>query len=80
MYRQLALHLCDWDLSESALVDRLNRMAADGEPERAAAMALFNNKLSLTINILSGSHATGKTSAGVNTGEYILSSYNNTKA
>lgn len=36
------------------LVERLQKMASNGEPERAAAMALFHNKLKLTINILSG--------------------------
>lgn len=52
--RNLAMHLCDWDLSEQSLFERLNKLSADGEPERAAAMALFSNKMSWTIDILSG--------------------------
>lgn len=56
-YRSLALYLCDWDLNEMQLVERLQKMASNGEPERAAAMALFHNKLNLTINILSGANS-----------------------
>lgn len=52
--RKLALYLCDWDLTDTALTERLQKLVGDGEPERAAAMALFHNKLKLTIDILSG--------------------------
>ena len=51
------MYLCDWDLNETELVKRLQTIASDGEPERAAAMALFHNKLKLTINILSGTNS-----------------------
>lgn len=54
MFRKLSLHLCEWDLGEDALRERLDRLVINGEPERAAAMALFNNRLSWTIEILSG--------------------------
>ena len=53
IYRTSALKLCDWDISETNLKDRLYKLAVEGEPERAAAMALFNNKLHLTIDLLS---------------------------
>ena len=56
-YRTLALNLCDWGLNEEQLVKRLQAIASNGELERAAAMALFHNKLKLTINILSGANS-----------------------
>ena len=76
--RQLALHLCDWDVTEAALALRLSKLSSDGEPERAAAMALFNNKLSWTIDILSGAQNFVKKTAngtGVNTGKKIYDSF-----
>lgn len=61
LFRKLALYLCEWDLTENALKERLDRLVVNGEPERAAAMALFNNKLNWTISILSGLQNSPKT-------------------
>lgn len=55
--RKLALILCSWDLTSNDMELKLKKLCQDGEPERAAAMALFHNKLSFAINILSDSTA-----------------------
>jgi len=52
--RRVALQLCDWDLNDQVLGDRLSKLCNDGEIERAAAMALFNKKINWAIDILSG--------------------------
>ncbi|XP_065666552.1 GATOR2 complex protein MIOS-B isoform X2 [Hydra vulgaris] len=51
--RTSALKLCDWDVGEAQIKDKLYKLTIDGEPERAAAMALFNNRLHLAIELLS---------------------------
>jgi len=65
-YRKLALFLCDWDITEENLRERLHRLVTNNQTERAAAMALFHNKLDLTIEIL------GNPSANQKKGSQIL--------
>ena len=72
-FRKLAIFLCDWDLSEQALFERLSKLSADGERERAAAIALFANKLNWTIDILSGTNSDSKNSAKSQLGKLVLS-------
>nr|XP_058964529.1 GATOR complex protein MIOS-like [Pocillopora verrucosa] len=53
--RKLALSLCGWDFKSSGntLADFLNKLQSSGQYERAAAVALFNNKIRDAIEILS---------------------------
>jgi len=52
--RKLALQLCRWDFTGNSLNEHISRLEQNGEYERAAATALFNNQMRLAINILSG--------------------------
>ena len=53
LFRKLALSLCEWDVTDEGLKERLDRLVQNNEVERAAALALFHNKLDWTIEYLS---------------------------
>lgn len=57
--RKLALSLCGWDFKSTGvpLIEFLNELQHCGQYERAAAVALFNNKIQEAINILSSQAA-----------------------
>ena len=62
--RDRALQLCGWrfDKDTTALMSFLDRLEADGDYPRAAAIAIFNLRLRLAIDILNhGAQAQGKT-------------------
>uniref|UniRef100_A0A7M5WX31 WD repeat protein mio zinc-ribbon like domain-containing protein n=2 Tax=Clytia hemisphaerica TaxID=252671 RepID=A0A7M5WX31_9CNID len=58
--RKLALFLCEWDVTDETLRERLDQLVAKNEIERAAAVALFHNKLDWTIDILGSTQANQK--------------------
>lgn len=60
--RKLALSLCGWDFKGSGnmLADFLNELQSSGQHERAAAVALFNNKIRDAIEILSSQGSNNK--------------------
>ncbi|XP_078376457.1 GATOR2 complex protein MIOS-B-like isoform X2 [Oculina patagonica] len=57
--RKLALSLCGWDFKSAGvpLTEYLKELQASGQHERAAAVALFNNKIKEAIAILSSQQA-----------------------
>lgn len=50
--RDMALQLCSWRFDSQSLVAFLDRLEAEGSYTRAAAIAVFNLKLRLAIDIL----------------------------
>ncbi|KAJ7386639.1 hypothetical protein OS493_006624 [Desmophyllum pertusum] len=63
--RKLALSLCGWDFKSAGvpLMEFLKELQSSGQHERAAAVALFNNKIREAIDILSSQRANNNTEA-----------------